>query len=92
MLPLQEETAHFLPSVGVAVASGHCEDETLIPVDLLKRRIARTATKKGIGEVTDEVVTLLSHAVQVCMEGLSLIYVAICTLCDPCPCYHLYIV
>jgi transcription initiation factor TFIID subunit 4 len=63
-IDLKEETAHFLPSVGVAVASGHCEDETLIPVDLLKRRIARTATKKGIGEVTDEVVTLLSHAVQ----------------------------
>lgn len=49
----------------VEAPSGHCTDETFLPVDGLKQRLARAAAAKGITEVADSVVTLVSHAVQV---------------------------
>ena len=55
----------------VEAPSGHCTDETFLPVDGLKQRLARAAATKGITEVADNVVTLVSHAVQVggvCVE------------------------
>lgn len=49
----------------VEAPSGHCTDETFLPVDGLKQRLARAAATRGIVEVADNVVTLVSHAVQV---------------------------
>ena len=51
----------------VEAPSGHCADETFLPVDGLKQRLARAAASRGIVEVADSVVALVSHAVQVGM-------------------------
>ena len=59
------------------MSSGHCEDELLIPADLLKRRILRTAAKKGVTEVTDEGVALVSHAVEVRAAISAITYLAL---------------
>ena len=56
------------------MSSGHCEDELLIPADLLKKRILRSAVKKGVTEVTDEGVALVSHAVEVREAILAITY------------------
>jgi transcription initiation factor TFIID subunit 4 len=67
---LKEETAHFLPANIIETTTHSCPDEPFLSLSLLKTKAHTIGYGHGIGEISDEFLTYLSHATEERLKNL----------------------